>query len=292
MSQINALSYATMQNNAIDPASLNYFQHNLNPVPPVTNFSVANHQEEALNELNQILQETSVKRACCLGSTVANVRIPLPPNAEISESTGTGTLEKQYKYYDESVNIYSPCPSGYNSAGQTCDNFYEVYCKNIVNEFSRLNNGDFNYSDFLNYKPECACFAPIPEWLTNTGINIVPKCFLPGCAIGQSNVYLDPQSRNTGNQCDLSICYAKVDVENITAEEAGIYNKIELNCGNKFCPKGSTTCEESTGGGGGGGGSITGKITKYLLPISISLVSVCFVAIAIIIILVLLRNYL
>lgn len=243
MSGFDALSLATMQNNlnSSDLPDLNQYIG--------TSFTTFNNSTQQF--LNNTLTDTQLKRACCLANPITtntNVRIPLFPEieGEIEANPSVyGESELQYGYFDRPTEMPVPnmCPSGYdminNPTQETytnCDTFFKVYCSNIIKEFQNENPQGFDYLKFSYYKPECACFVPIPNWLKNLDANIAPKCLYPGCNAGgnssggSGNVWLDHVSK--ASNCDLTICQANINISGTEAEnDISIQNKIEQECG-------------------------------------------------------------
>lgn len=235
-----ALIYANFRNLLTDKESLDYFDKKLQP----RGFLPLGSKQETLQKLDDILSLTNIKRACCLGSQdpddqnslIIKQQLPPPPGHVFDTTTSRGKIYKKYGFIEKNVKIpKSLCASlgsNYeNPKGISCQNFYTVYCKNSMELFNQLNGGVFNHDDWIYYRPECACFAPIPESIKKTGINIPPTCYLAGCE-SVKGVFLDPFSASPDTNCNLTICTADIDMSDFTAgRDISVQNKIEQNCG-------------------------------------------------------------
>lgn len=235
LSQTDALAYSSIINNYNTPQALDYYDSRLQPrgMTPIRSGS-----SQAAAYLDQTVSQTSIKRACCLKNTDPNnpnnylvqVRIPIPANYTNVTTTTASQLQNKYKYTDKVVSVpKSLC----NTMSDTdCDNFYTVYCNNIVEGYKKLINGiEFDYAEFSNFKPECSCYAPIPDIIASSGAsNAAPKCYMPGC-IRNSGVWLDPVSRGGNADCSLTICNANIDISKLQAgNNISIANTIQQNC--------------------------------------------------------------
>lgn len=286
MSGYDALSLATIGNilTASDLPDINNYIG--------TNYTTMDEQTQA--DLSDILSETQLKRACCLAnltSTNTNVRLPIFPEAETilqnEQDNPYSKLALQYGYYDRSTKMPVPsmCPTGYNmiknsndpATYNNCNNFFKVYCANIIKEFKQENPDGFDYAVFSNYKPECACFVPMPSWLKNLDANIAPKCIFPGCLAGtnpsggRQGVWLDSVSKNS--DCNLTICQANINISETDAgRDVSIKNRIEQECGRQQNNSGTG----GTGGTGTGGIINNPTVQKYGFGIIVGL-CVCFI---------------
>jgi len=243
--------FVNMENLAKDAASLNYFDKNLQPKGylPIRTDITASYKK-----LDEILSLVNLKRACCLrtkdpdnpNNYLINIRKAKPAGTTINTGTVIGQIYNKFGFIDEKLSIpksycSSQLPSTFlQNMGLSCQNFYTVYCKNITNEYKTAANktdSTFDYTEFSYYKPECACYAPKPTYMTNAGVNAAPICYIPGCD-SIDGVYLDPVSSSPENNCNLSICQLNIDMSDFRAGgNIDIENKIEQNCG----PNGSTT---------------------------------------------------
>ncbi|AYV76890.1 MAG: hypothetical protein Barrevirus3_10 [Barrevirus sp.] len=231
-----SLLNASMKNGLTDPNDMLAIKNVLQGDYKL-NIGTTQLNDEAKITLNKLLSETEKKRACCMGQKSIDVRIPLP-NGIISDNSDTGLLMAKYGYYDQRVDNIPIDQPGFctfdnkdftkNSAN--CDDFYNLYCKNIVNEFTKANNGKFDPAIFsTSYKSECSCFMPIPKWVTEAYQGEpMGQCVLPNCGPNKA-VYLDRASR-TG-PCNNTICYQNVKIDSATlAENASIATTLQNNC--------------------------------------------------------------
>lgn len=191
--------------------------------------------------LDTLMQDFNLRRGCCL-------QVPDPKHSENyiintleKNSTTTklpsnalGNFYKALGYHDVTVSF----PASYcadkakdyvSSTSINCQNFYTTYCENMMNIYKTANKGVLD-DNFALFRPECACFAPFPPSIEETGINISPSCLLPGCS-KVSGVFLDPQSA-AGGACDLTLCQANIDFSNLSAGgNITLANKLEQTCG-------------------------------------------------------------
>lgn len=239
---IDALVYSNLKNKLTSPNDLNelnkYFPNN-------DAYNFGSNKDAKLKQLDTLLLNAQIKRACCLGTNKITVRIPIFPNANISSELDSGKLMKEYGYYDKIITIPpGSCPAEYDriknpndsNVLNRCEEFYKVYCKNIINEFIEA-NGKWDLGKFLQYKPECACMVPPPSGIPS-GINVVPTCFYDQCTLGNfegNSVWLDKESRK--GKCDLVICQANINMSEFDAgNNIGVQNQIEQKCGKDNSP--------------------------------------------------------
>lgn len=232
--------------------------------------------QQVKNALDQVLANTTIKRACCLGGPNpnafnVNVRIPIPSDY----STDIPTINKNFGYIDKSVSVPSslcanlPSPNGpvtYTKPttadySTPCDNFYSVYCANMRafynDEYQATYPGKTpdSASFSVDYKKECACFNPNPSFPPTF---LSPLCLLyPNCTkanADQGQVYLDPLSRKPCPD-NVTICQQVIDLSNASAGGSiNVSPELNNNCGNQPGWSSSTT-KINTGGSSEGGGS-------------------------------------
>ncbi|ARF10658.1 hypothetical protein Hokovirus_2_185 [Hokovirus HKV1] len=241
-----------MTNKLTSYANLKKFNETLQPrgyLPIGTNITVSKQT------LDDILKTFNLKRGCCLKSQdpkkssnyVISVLVPNETNIQLP-NTPLGNLYKNIKYHDVIVSfpksLCSKLDSSYSdSTGTNCQNFYDVYCNNIIQSYKDANNGIID-NNFTNFRPECSCYLPIPKNILDTGINVSPSCVLPSCD-KVNGVFLDPVSLNN-SKCDLTICQAKIDYGNLKAgEDINVQNKITQVCGQKKPVKTTDTISNS-----------------------------------------------
>ena len=203
-----------------------------------------------------------------------NVRIPTPKKYDYEDPEGTDKIPKKYGYIDKTVYIppsmckyghcdpsyddkkyksttpsdaKSLCQHGFTPKTDTnytnCDRFYDTYCDQILADYIKINKitkdeiyqGKFPYPEFRKYKPECACYAPVPPVFKD--FNIPPLCIMPGCT-RKANAYFDIDSRESKG-CDIKICNQTIDLSDFDAGHDVIV-KVIANCGASKC--GVTNC--------------------------------------------------
>ncbi|VBB18533.1 hypothetical protein YASMINEVIRUS_996 [Yasminevirus sp. GU-2018] len=230
----DALVSASIKNNLTTPGQLSYWRDRLFKLGTPTD-------DQIKNNLDNILSNTTIKRACCLGGTDpnnfnVNVRIPLPENY----TTGIPEINTKFGYIDKVVSVPSSMcknlPTATGRADYTkpaknnptyngpCDDFYDVYCANMLafynDEYTSTypNQKPDNKKFVSQYKPECACFSPdatIPQ-----SVNYGPLCFMAqNCNTANNDsgtVYLDYRSRGTCPS-SLTICNQIVDLSGAQA---------------------------------------------------------------------------
>lgn len=231
---IDALSASELKNNlSLDQLTTSGIATNY--IPP-TGVSYTDN-------LNNILNKTTIKRACCInkgrqGTTSSSypvtVRIPTPAGYVYDETDPRNTIWKKYGYIDKTINIPdSMCTSlvpNYQYGTDKCDNFMGLYCKNIWNFYedevkqigSKIDEDEFN-----KYKPECSCYMPQPSYITGA---VAPACWAPGCDPNNNQCYQDANSRQ---KCNVTICTTNFNASNINAGgSATINSKVSQECGN------------------------------------------------------------
>lgn len=98
---ISALTYAQMQNTIDDT---NYWTTNAS----ILFADTQSRQSSAISStLNNLLSDTTIKRACCLRNDDGNgnyevlVRIPIPTDFDVDDSS----IEYDYKYIDKTIKV-------------------------------------------------------------------------------------------------------------------------------------------------------------------------------------------
>ncbi len=239
---VDALVYAAIANNVTtDADGINsIIQYTSGILPSQTGSTIG-------PTLNNVLTQTEIKRACCLGKGTIDVRIPLPKEIQLGTVVTSDVLKKKFNYWDKTVAIPKGlCPTGYNRVdnptdGTTmnnCDVFFKTYCTNNLAGYTKMvesMGGKFSVDEYIAYKPECACFVPAKAYgLDNAGFNVVPKCWYSGCDVGgftQNKVWLDSVSRGTQN-CEVTYCKNILEINNLTAGGSiTITPKITNVCG-------------------------------------------------------------
>jgi hypothetical protein len=222
---IDALVYTSIKNNVTDPEILSGF----------SSFSGGSGatitQRDVL--LNGILDQTTIKRACCLGRATPDseisaaissnrthqgidVKIPMPKVVNLEEYPNKD-LFKRLKYFTKKVYIpqsectrlgYSTIPSQIDK----CDNFYKLYCANALNFYKKevntnIVNNEATQDEFSKYYPDCSCYGIPPD--VPGAAESPPRCTMKNCG-NQTGSYLDPNSR-TG-ACSTVFCSQNLEI--------------------------------------------------------------------------------
>jgi hypothetical protein len=208
---------------------------------------------EAKTSIDEILSYTTIKRAACLGLNEVRVRVPIHNEVDMNEEVNK-QMYNTYRYYDKPVNIpdaviAAATSQGYVPDSDQCNNFYKLYCRNIVKMFKDQNGGGFDSAVFSDYKPECACHGEMPPEVVAQG-NIAPKCLLSGCTVGSPGVHVDSLSKVS--DCELTLCNSSQVFNNLEAGgDVGISTRINQTCGR------NATAGENPGQGAGQGAGQT-----------------------------------
>jgi hypothetical protein len=203
------------------------------------------------SEMNNILSQTTIKRACCLnnvdsaGNLKVDVQIPIPKdinnntainNSYLGRINGTyASTWGTYGYIDKPIIVpKSMCPSNFGQTTDNCDKFYELYCKNakafFINEgeeAARDKKTTFTYTDesFFNYKPECGCYPDMSK--TPIVGTFSPSCFSTKCSHTKLPGVYTPKSVTN---CTLVDCRQAVQIDSAVAINGG---KIDVTLENK-----------------------------------------------------------
>lgn len=238
---LNQYIYANGQNLLTDSASLSYFASAIQPVG-----YLGTSQTAELQALNNILLSYNLKRASCLQALsptnpdayIIRVLVPINPNDKATIDTLSKTALGQFYIKIGYQDVVATIPKSdlktlgstyLDPASTSCQNLYVVYCKNMIAQYMNGNNGVLD-DGFITFRPECACFVPIPNAIEETGINVSPICIMPGCD-NVSGVYLDPVSRSN-MACNLTICQSKINFANLAAGgNVDIESKLNQTCG-------------------------------------------------------------
>lgn len=269
---IDALVYAQIDNTSIrelnDTDKNNAFAY-LGSAINDPNYSSSMSYDNQLKFFDKVLENTTIKRACCLGSESINVRIPIPADMQDKIEGHEFTfadLYIKYGYYDRSVNVPPElCPADYTPGSNSCNNFYAIYCKNIYENFKKLagpslESQDFNvaHDRFVRFKEDCGCYGNTAPLGDSFSTSIPRKCvFHTGCGDANATSYLDPTSRNSS--CQLKICKMINDLSGaVVGGDVDIKERIVQNCNDKATDSTSTGRNVTSYGVGGSGISQTG----------------------------------
>ena len=150
-------------------------------------------------------------------------------------------MYNDYQYFDVTgVSIPADmCPNNYTGAGQKCDNFYSVYCANILDMYKKQlkaakgDSAEYNHEEFIRYKPECACFGDMSVF-SEVPETFPRKCVFGGCGEGGKS-YLDSGSRNAN--CSLNVCKSIINAANAdVGGNMNIKSNITQTCGASLPP--------------------------------------------------------
>ena len=126
------------------------------------------------DDIDNILDKTTIKRACCSNTSNVNVKLPIYPNISFDEFTGGGVIEQKFGFINKTINVpTSSCPTGYNTGtetGTSCDTFYSLYCSNArkVYKDKKTSLGEtLDLEEFKLYSPDCATINIVAaDWPT------------------------------------------------------------------------------------------------------------------------------
>jgi hypothetical protein len=195
---------------------------------------------------NAGLNATSLKRACCnsigkagagIDDTISvDISIPLTESEMMWATNGEDDAQRlagKFGVSKKTITIpKSLCTTmmpDYKWASGVCDDFYKVYCNNVKEIYRAAVEGEYNPMEFAKYKPECACYGDVPNFIKQLGENVPAKCYMNGCFDGNAS-YLDAPSRE---DCHFTICQANVNIDAPEAKyvDPEIYQK--QSCGSE-----------------------------------------------------------
>ncbi len=187
-----------------------------------------NDYDQTINAFTGILKETALKVGCCNrksddnSAQFATVRVP------IDMTNPKVVAENKYEYKFETIKIPpNTCPADVYADSYICNAFYDVYCQNIFDAFSKTN---LDQSELINYAPECACYIPNTKEQSFYPAGTPPSCYKKGCSLADSKAYLDTVSRNV--PCNLKICQNLISINNIKASGNVVIDPVLQNtCG-------------------------------------------------------------
>lgn len=230
---MDALVYAEMNNNLTNQELIQDLANQMN----INSSNLTDIQ----NTFNDYLDETTIKRACCMGragpnkgdgSTGIHVKIPIPTGYNLNQDVNKN-LESKFDFIEKTVYVpQEMCNPQWQKDQPYCDNFMDIYCANQLKIFTDLNNGNFDQGNWKLYSKECSCYAP-----PNPSYASAPHtCYMNGCSGGDSGVYIDPSSR--GKQCDMTVCTSILNAADIQAGgSANINSQVEQNCGSAIAKR-------------------------------------------------------
>jgi hypothetical protein len=257
----DALVYATIKNEITEnnfrtnPGSALFMDYNQNTTMYDTNTPKRKMYsnfldrvgEDNIDNLNNMLSNTTIKRACCLGNedtSKKNFRITVKiPYVEdiaknITPRPDAVTLENWRKlgYMHKEVLVpKNMCPGDYKKPTNTdgiftkCDKFYQLYCENSKLLYNMDVSGNYNEEDFRVASPDCGCYLDKPASFP-TGIQ--PACYTGFC-YSVPVAFTDPATRKDG-ACNVNNCTSVFNIGDLQALTGGqIDAQFNLNqtCG-------------------------------------------------------------
>lgn len=293
----DALAHAEIKNNMTSPEQMENWRST------VFFGSTDKSNEQIKDQLDAVLSNTTIKRACCLGAEDANkpgnykvnVRIPVPKGWQAGDGPQVGldygfidkevsvpkTMCDAVKSSDGSTTKYSRPDKDDTNRNEQCDQFYEVYCPNmlqlymdesgVTNVSAQMGNPamrqQFADKFAVYYKPECACYNMLGSFPANSELSARRLAFT-GCTNSQRDkgvVYLDQKSRNQAVP-SVTIC---TQVANLSGASAGndinVQTYMQNNCGNNSSSSSGTDTGGATSGttsGTTGSSTNTGETTQ------------------------------
>jgi len=126
---MDALIYATFNNQYETANDITNFSRILNSdIIPTSGTT-----QEKKDAINDLLDETTIKRACCLGKDSIDVRIPIPTNINLDDYEDRKQIFEKYGYFTKNIKINREKMCKPEWTQNYCDNFYTAYCKNQLN---------------------------------------------------------------------------------------------------------------------------------------------------------------
>jgi hypothetical protein len=268
---VDVLANTSIKNNLTSSEQLRYWR---NSVLMSGRGTVSDNQIKDI--LDKTLENTTIKRACCLGGVSATepntfavrVRIPIPKDF----TTPLPDVNKKFGFIDKIVNVPASLCTDLPNAGnpvtykkparsdttynRPCDDFYKLYCANMlafyIDEHQAVYPGKKIDSELFakDYKPECACFNLNSDFPPNVPLS--PRCLqYTGCSndfYDQGIAYLDFRSRERCPE-NITICSQVIDLSNTNVGgNINISAELKNTCGNQ-------PGWNSAGGPGGGPGT-------------------------------------
>lgn len=238
-----------------------------------SSYSSTSTSSQVLDMADEVLDQTTIKRACCLANGIdstatnfiVNVKLPIYPDYDFDALADNGATEMKFGYINKQVSVpLSMCPSGYapgddqadndGSSYNNCDTFYSIYCANArkvyQDKIDKLGQA-WDTVEFSKYAPDCSCYNQTPTSIKTAQslgytINYNPSCVFQGCS-SSASVYEDPVTREGSINCSsINVCSSTMDFKNISAGgNIDIDDAVEQACGFSS----STDSTDSSDGG-------------------------------------------
>ncbi len=211
----------------------------LETIASIYNYKNTNTDEQIIDSINEVLNETPLKLACCRRLQSNNSTLyssyngSLSPNVAVQNET-LNKLNFQSNSYTLPPNS---CPANLYGGSSDCDAFFGSYCANM---YDYLQSKGFNDNDKLNIIPECACLFP-PTVNQKPYASQPAVCYKNGC-ISSGKSYLDSSSRQTGTYnaitCNSTICQNIINASGIDAGgNVSINSTLNNQCGQQINAK-------------------------------------------------------
>jgi hypothetical protein len=197
-------------------------------------------------------------------------------NVSVRVELKPGALGKLVKYGFQNKNIPIPpntCPPNLYRGSPYCDTFYDVYCENVNTVFMEHfpRQIDDNTNQYIDYAPECACYAPDTIGQENVPSGIPPACYKNTCTVENTASYPDPLSRS--QPCNATFCSSVINASELNVEKGNlsINPTVVQECG-------SSSITSSTGSEKKGQAPV---VVNYTL-ITLIVLGICFCLISLI----------
>jgi hypothetical protein len=198
--------------------------------------------------ISKILSETTRKRACCMAKSPSgrpnvyqiDVRIPIPEKNKVYTPNDVGVdskIKNTFQFTDKTVFFPEEAcekdtTDAYIPRNDNCERFMHTYCT-TMNELYRQQvkalGKDYDPVEFANFKPECACYADIPQAVKD--INVDKACLVTKECRNGENVYQN--NKLYGKSCPSNICSVMINQTDFTAgHDIAAQNYVTQKCSN------------------------------------------------------------
>ena len=199
---------------------------------------------KAQEKIDNMLKYYNLRRACCLQIEDPNnkdnyiVKTLRPaPSGNVFSNTPAGNFYRNQNKVDKVISVpKKKCEANYSSSKSVdCQNFYAVYCKNIMQQYKKING---TLDGFTEFRPECGCYMPLPDYVTSKNMSLPKSCVLKSCS-KKEGVFIDPVSLNT--DCQVVLCNASTNIGSVKGRDVDLDAKILQACGNGTINNTTTT---------------------------------------------------
>jgi hypothetical protein len=205
-------NFITPNNFRISDYTYYKIDNSLNPIMDTqselyNNFLNLLKSDNNIPNLDTIISQTTIKRACCKGDASGSffkIKVKIPyDETYVNNMNINQDLKNQYrelKYAEKEILIPSNlCPRDYSKPTSgiktACDNFYRLYCENSKLLLQEDINTNFTSELFTLYSPECGCYIDKPQ----NKINNQPSCYSATCNSRSTSAYIDEETRSKGD---------------------------------------------------------------------------------------------